>query len=75
MGANLVLEVALAEEINEFVGPAALTLIWATFAGDRLKWRGVEMNYGLRLLALRAREEVNWQKLNLSMLDWCLEAA
>jgi hypothetical protein len=50
-------------------------LIWAAFEEDRLKWRGVEICADLRLGALQAREEVNWQNLDLSRLEGCLEAA
>ncbi len=54
---------------------AALTLIWATLEGDRLKWRGVRMDAELENQIAQAAKEVKLKKLDLTALDIYLEAA
>ncbi len=62
--------------VGRFPGEmAALTLIWATLAQDRMKWRGVQMDEELRSRIVQAAKEVMSDKVDLSVLDRYLEAA
>ena len=62
--------------VGRFPGEmAALTLIWATLAQDRMKWRGVQMDEELRSRIVQAAKEVISEKFDLSVLDKYLEAA
>ena len=62
--------------VGRFPGEmAALTLIWATLAQDRMKWRGVQMDEELRGRIVQAAKEAISEKFDLSVLDKYLEAA
>jgi len=62
--------------VGRFPGEmAALTLIWATLAQDRMKWRGVQMDEELRSRIVQAAKEVISEEFDVSVLDKYLEAA
>jgi len=53
---------------------AALVLIWATLEEDRLVWRGIQMDAGLRLRIAEASRTAA-ESIDVSVLDRYLEAA
>jgi len=62
--------------IRRFPGEAsALTLIWATLEQNRLRWHGVRMDERILLAVEKAKEEVNSQTVDLSVLDIYVDAA
>jgi transposase-like protein len=61
--------------VGRFPGEmAALVLIWATLEEDRLVWRGVQMDDGLRLRIVEASRTAA-ERIDVSVLDRYLEAA
>ena len=54
---------------------ADLVLIWATLEEDRLVWRSVQMDEGLRLRTVEASRTVSADSINISALDRYLDAA
>ena len=62
--------------VRRFPGEAStLALIWATLEQDRLRWHGVRMDERILLAVEKAKEEVNLQTIDLSVLDIYLDAA
>lgn len=55
--------------------PPRLVLIWATLEEDRLVWRGVRMDDGLRLRIVEATRPAAAEKIDVSVLDRYLEVA
>jgi len=50
-------------------------LIWATLEEDRLVWRGVQMDDGLRLRIVEASRTVSADSIDVSAIDRYLDAA
>jgi len=62
--------------VGRFPGErAALVLIWATLEEDRLAWRGVRMDSGLRQRIAEAARSASTQSIDVSVLDRFKEAA
>ena len=62
--------------VGRFPGEmAALVLIWTTLEEDRLVWRGVQMDDGLRLRIVEASRTVSADSIDVSAIDRYLDAA
>lgn len=62
--------------VGRFPGEtSALALIWATLEQDRLRWKGVRMDERILLAVKKAKEQVNSEQIDLSILDIYLDAA
>jgi len=62
--------------VGRFPGEtSALALIWATLEQDRLRWHGVRIDARILLAVEKAKEQVNSEQIDLSILDIYLDAA